>query len=45
MRALEVLSQYQKAFAQYERFEPEILILRSHMPHQAAAALWSAPAC
>ncbi len=32
MRALEVLSRYQKAFAQYERFEPEILILRSHVP-------------
>jgi hypothetical protein len=33
MRALEVLSQqYQRAFAQYERFEPEILILRSHTP-------------
>ncbi len=31
LKALKVLSRYQEAFAQYERFEPEILTLRSHM--------------
>src|SRR6266496_3936307 len=30
LKALAVLSHHQKAFAQYERFEPEILILRSN---------------
>ncbi len=32
LKALKVLSRHQEAFAQYERFEPEILTLRSHMP-------------
>jgi len=32
LKALEVLSRHQEALAQYERFEPEILTLRSHMP-------------
>ena len=32
LKALEVLSRHQEALAQYERFEPEILTVRSHMP-------------
>jgi quinol monooxygenase YgiN len=32
LKALQVLSHFQNQFAQYERFEPEILKLRSHMP-------------
>jgi heme-degrading monooxygenase HmoA len=32
LKALELLAHHREAFAQYERFEPEILILRSHMP-------------
>src|SRR5205085_11867444 len=31
-RALQVLAGHYADFAQYERFEPEILVLRSHMP-------------
>jgi heme-degrading monooxygenase HmoA len=31
-RALQALAGHYSAFAQYERFEPEILALRSHMP-------------
>jgi quinol monooxygenase YgiN len=31
LRAIEALAQYQDAFAAYERFEPEILTLRTWM--------------
>jgi heme-degrading monooxygenase HmoA len=32
LEALAQLARHQAAFAEYERFEPEILILRSHAP-------------
>jgi heme-degrading monooxygenase HmoA len=32
LKALETLANHRDAFAQYERFEPEILILRSRLP-------------
>src|SRR6266545_5892741 len=32
LKALEKLSELRKSFAQYERFEPEILTLRSPVP-------------
>ena len=31
LKALEPLSKHQREFAEYERFEPEILVLRTHV--------------